>query len=188
MSSFSTSKCVGHVTFPPIPGGWGPFQSTAQPPLSPHLPATPAALEAASSLGHREVSTGWEEKEEGVSRQVCLSHPCKAMEKTEEPMSPMWPNQQEMGRELPETPPSSPSLRGAALRLLQSSPFQRVLLGNTRHSDISRLLVVTVGHCSFLRAKHRLLHSTSRRAPHGCPDPAQQKPTPPVGRGGARGG
>lgn len=38
----------------------------------------------------------------------------------------MWPNEQEMGRELPETPPSSPSLRGAALRLLQSSPFQRV--------------------------------------------------------------
>lgn len=57
-----------------------------------------------------------------MSRQVSFSHPWKAVEETEEPFGPNVAKLAgEMGRELPEVPPSSPALRVAALWLLQSS-------------------------------------------------------------------
>lgn len=91
MSSFSTSKCVGHVT---SANSWG-LEAISKHHLTAPLPASPsnrtAALEAASShvaLSPEECLPGWEEKEEGVSRQVSLSHPGKAVEETEEPFVP----------------------------------------------------------------------------------------------------
>lgn len=84
----------------------------------------------------REVAASLGREKEGVSRQLSFSHPQKAVQDTEEPFVP---SAAKFTGRMAEIPPSSSSLRAAALWLLQSHalPSQEFLLGNTGHEGTS---------------------------------------------------
>lgn len=117
MSSFSTSKCVGHISA----NSWGLEAISKHHPTAP-LPASPsnrtAALEAASShvaLSPEKCLPVWARERRGNEHTSLLLPPLQSSRRDRGTLVPsVVKSAGEMGRELPAIPPSSPSLRVAA--------------------------------------------------------------------------
>lgn len=161
------------------------------------VPASPshrtAALEAASShvaLSPEECLPGWARE--------------RGSEQTSLPLPPWQSSGRDRGTVCPQCglisrrdgqgaagDPSFLTLtqRGCPSDSSRALPSNVFLLGNTRHREHQPPPACHCGPLSLLRAKHRLLHSTSRRAPQvAAPTQLRRSHLHPWGEGRATGG